>query len=491
MSTKARQVLAFDFGGGSGRAILGKLENGRITMEEVHRFSNDTVFLNGTMYWDTLRHLYEIKQGIVKAARLGGFESIGIDTWGVDFALTDEGGNLLDSAVHYRDRRTEGMQEAVFEKIPREKLYDISGHQIDNINTIFQLYAVARKRPELLQRADKLLLTPDLFNYFLTGEKKAEYSIASTTQLMDVRAKTWSKEILAALDLPAHILPEIIPAGTVVGSLRRDICEELGVESAKVIAVCGHDTASAVVAVPTQETDFLFASCGTWGLFGTELADPVVNDKTAKYNISSEGGYGYTAQLLKNITGLWLIQESRRQWIREGKEFYYSELEEMAQKAEPLVSFIDPDSPEFTAAGNIPERIRAYCERTGQTVPQTEGEIVCCINQSLAMKYRMTMDQIEESTGKHYPVLHLIGGGIQSEMLCSMTAKAAGRKVVAGPVEATALGNIAVQLIALGEIPDIREARRIIAASETTRDYLPGEDDTWEKAYRRFCEVIA
>ena len=484
MSDKKKQVLAFDFGGGSGRAILGTLENGKIHMEEVHRFSNDPVIVNGTMYWDTLRHFFEIKQGIVKAKQKGGFESIGIDTWGVDFGLLDEHGDLLESAVHYRDDRTLGMQEEVFKVIPKEEVYNLTGNQFENFNTIFQLYSL------ILEKADTLLLTPDLFNYFLTGEKKAEYTMATTTQLMDAKNKVWSDRILEALQIPKKILPEIVPSGTVVGTLQPSICEELGVEPAKVIAITGHDTQSAVVSVPTQEKDFIFISCGTWSLFGTELDGPIIGEKSLECNVSNEGGYGNTTTLLKNIIGLWLAQESRRQWIREGQEYSFGELEQMAQKAEPFQSFIDPDAPEFVPAGNVPERIREFCRRTGQKVPETIGEIMCCINQSLALKYRYALEQIESCTDQHYSVINMIGGGIQSKLLCQMTAGASGRKVIAGPVEATALGNIAVQLMSLGEIKDVAEARQIIANSETTYEYLPQDAEKWDAAYEKFKTFI-
>lgn len=487
---KKRQVLAFDFGGGSGRAILGSLRDGKLRMEEVYRFSNDPVMLNGTMYWDTLRHFHEIRQGILKAKQLGGFESIGIDTWGVDFGLLDEHGMLLESAVHYRDDRTLGMQEEVFGKLSREEIYDLTGNQFENFNTIFQLYSLVTRRPWILERADTLLLMPDLFNYFLTGVKKAEYTMASTTQLMDARKKVWSKEILSALHIPERILPDIIPSGTVVGSLRAEICEELGVQPAKVIAIAGHDTQSAVVSVPTQEKDFIFISCGTWSLFGTELSGPVIDDRSYACNISNEGGYGQTTTLLKNIIGLWLAQESRRQWQREGKEYSFGELEQLALTAEPFQSFIDPDDPRFVAAGNIPERIRQFCRETDQRVPRTEAEIMCCINQSLAMKYRYALEQIEACTGRHYPVIHMIGGGIQSRLLCQMTAGANGRKVIAGPTEATALGNLAVQFMALGEIADVAHARQIIADSETTYEYLPQDTERWNAAYDKFVTYI-
>lgn len=490
MGQEKKQVLAFDFGASSGRAILAKLEDDRIVMEEVHRFSNDPVTIGKTMYWDTLRQFFEIKQGIVKAKQKGGFDSIGIDTWGVDFGLLDEHGVLLESAVHYRDDRTLGMQDEVFKAIPKEELYHLTGNQFENFNTVFQLYSLVQKRPWLLERAKTLLLTPDLFNYFLTGEKKAEYTMATTTQLMDARNQVWSDRVLDALSIPKEILPEIVPSGTVVGEISAEICEELGIRPAKVIAVASHDTQSAVVAVPTMEEDFMFISCGTWSLFGTELKAPVIGKESFEFNVSNEGGYGNTFTFLKNIIGLWLAQESRRQWIREGQEYGFGELEQMAQKAEPFLSFIDPDSPEFNTAGDIPGRIRAFCERTGQKVPETIGDIMCCIYQSLALKYRYTLEQIEACTGKSFSMIHMIGGGIQSKLLCQMTASANNRRVLAGPVEATALGNIAVQMMALGEIKDVKEARRIIANSEQTYEYLPKDHEKWDAAYEKFQTII-
>lgn len=490
MNQENRQVLAFDFGASSGRAILGRLENGKIVMEEVYRFSNDPVIVGKTMYWDTLRQFFEIKQGILKAKKQGGFESIGIDTWGVDFGLLDEHGVLLENAVHYRDDRTLGMQDEVFKAIPKDELYSLTGNQFENFNTVFQLYSLVQKRPWLLERADQMLLTPDLFNYFLTGEKKAEYTMVSTTQMMDAEHKVWSDRVLEALQIPSKILPEIVPSGTVVGNIQESVCEELGIEPAKVIAVASHDTQSAVVAVPTEEKDFIFISCGTWSLFGTELSAPIIGEKSLEYNVSNEGGYGDTTTFLKNIIGLWLAQESRRQWMREGEEYSFGELEQMALQAEPFQSFIDPDAPEFTPAGNIPRRIRAFCERTGQKVPETVGEIMCCINQSLALKYRYALEQIESCTGKHYPMIHMIGGGIQSKLLCQMTANANNRKVLAGPVEATALGNIAVQMMSLGLIKDVDEARTIIAKSEKTYEYMPQDQEKWEAAYKKFKTII-
>ena len=385
-----KKVLAFDFGASGGRAMCGTFDGEKITIEELHRFSNDPVILNGTMYWDVLRLFFEIKQGLIKAKKCGKIESIGIDTWGVDFGLVDAEGRLLENPVHYRDSRTEGMLEESFKMIDKQKFYEITGNQFMEINTAFQLLYLLKNRKDLLDRADKMILMPDLFNYFLTGQKKAEYSIASTTQLLDAKKGEWSGEVIDALKLPENIFPEIVPTGTKIGELTDEICNELGLDKIDVMAVAGHDTQSALVAVPAAEDDFIFLSCGTWSLLGTELPAPIINEKSEHYNITNEGGYGRKTSFLKNIIGLWCIQESRRQWM----EYGFGELEIMAKEAEPLKSFIDPDAPEFTPAGDIPSRIREFCKKTGQPVPETIGEVVRCINQSLAMKYRHAMAKI-------------------------------------------------------------------------------------------------
>lgn len=486
----SKRVLAFDFGASSGRAIIGEYDGERITLQEVHRFSNDPVIIGDTMYWDTLRLFFEMKQGMVKAKHAGGFESIGIDTWGVDFGMIDKGGRLLENPIHYRDARTVGLIEESFKLIDREKFYGITGLQFMEFNTAFQLLSLVRERPEVFERTDKILLTPDLLGYFLTGEKHAEFSIASTTQLIDAYTGKWSKEVLDALGIPGRILPEIIPCGTKAGKVTDAIKEELGLEGdIDVIAVAGHDTQSAMVSVPTQEKDFIFMSCGTWSLFGTELDKPLINETSSRLDITNESGYGGRISFLKNIIGLWMIQESRRQWIREGREYSFGEMEKMAQEAEPLKCFVDTAAPEFNPAGNIPRRIREYCEKTGQYVPQSDGEIVRCINQSLAMKYRNTIDQIKACTGKEYPVIYMLGGGIQSHMLCQLTASACHREVSAGPIEATVYGNIALQLMATGEIKDINEARRVIAASEPIAHYAPQDGEVWEEAYKTYLKV--
>lgn len=485
-----RRVLAFDFGASSGRAMIGEYDGEKIHLEEIHRFSNDPVVVGDTMYWDTLRLFYEIKQGIVKAKLAGGFESIAIDTWGVDFGLLDEEGRLLENPIHYRDARTVGMVEKSFDKIPKDEFYGITGNQFMELNTAFQLFSLAENRPHILERTKTMLLTPDLFNYFLTGQMKSEFSIVSTTQLMDAKTRNWSDKVIDALNIPRDIFTDIVPTGTVVGTLSPQICEELGVEPVKVIAAAGHDTQDALVAVPTQKKDFIFISCGTWSLFGTELEEPIINEKSIAYNITNEGGYHNTVSFLKNIIGLWLVQESRRQWQREGKDFNFGELEKMAAQAKPFKCFIDPDAPEFVPAGNVPRRIRAFCERTGQEIPETEAEIVRCINESLALKYRYTFEQIKECTEKEYEVINMVGGGIQSKLLCQMTASSCNCKVTAGPIEATVLGNVALQFITNGAIKDLQEARAVIEKSPDIYYYEPADKESWNAAYDKFLKLL-
>ena len=487
--SKPIRALAFDFGASSGRAILGTFADGKITLREVHRFSNDPVDVRGTTYWDVLRQFYEIKQGIIKAKLEGGFDSIGIDTWGVDFGLIDEFGCLVENPVHYRDLRTKGMVDEAFKIIPREEFYQKTGIQFMELNTAFQLLSLRKYRPHILERAHRLLFMPDLFAYLLTGEQHTEYSIATTSQLIDIETKNWSFDIMDRLGIPRRLFTDISPSGTVNGMLAEDVCMECGVESVPVFSVCGHDTQSAISAVPSTEKDFVFLSSGTWSLFGTEPDAPIVNEKSLAMNVTNEGGFGGTTGFLKNIIGLWLIQESRRQWAREGQNYSYADLEKKALAAKPFRCFIDPDAPEFVPRGNIPQHVRDYCQKTGQYVPQSVGEIMRCIYESLAMKYRLTFEKISDCTEKTYPVIHVIGGGTKDTLLCQMTANACAVPVKAGPIEATVLGNIAVQLIAAGAVKDIAEARRIVMASETVREYLPADVDAWQAAYVRYLSA--
>ena len=485
-----KRVLAFDFGASSGRAILGIFDGEKITLNEVHRFSNDPVRVNGTFYWDVLRLFHEIKQGILKAKQAGGFDSIGIDTWGVDFGLIDKNGDLLENPVHYRDKRNQGMIEKSQEFMSKEEMYNITGIQFMDFNTVFQLLSLKLNRPEILEKADKLLFMPDLLNYFLTGNAACEYSIATTSQLVDINTRNWSRTIIEKLALPENIFQNIVKTGTVIGKLSDEICNELGVESVDVIAVAGHDTQSAITAVPSENPDFAFISSGTWSLFGTEPEKPIVNEKSRKFNVTNEGGYNYATAFLKNICGLWLIQESRRQWIREGTEYSYAQLEKLALEAEPFKCFIDPDAPDFVAMGNIPERIREFCKRTNQPVPETVGEVVRCIYESLALKYKYIFMGIEDCTEKKFDHINVVGGGTKDTLLCKMTAESCAVPVYAGPIEATVLGNIAIQLMSSGDIKNITEARKIIAKGENLKKYVPENAEEWNKAYETFKNFI-
>lgn len=484
-----KRVLAFDFGASSGRAIIGCFDGDKITLEEVHRFSNDPVSVGGTVYWDVLRLFYEIKQGIIKAKIAGGFDSIGIDTWGVDFGLIDTEGKLMENPVHYRDARTVGLVDEAFKTMPKEKLYGITGIQFMELNTLFQLISLKKYRPWMLERADKMLFMPDLFGYMLTGKMCAEYSIASTSQLIDLDKRTWSKEILDAFGIKESIFAPLVQPGTVLGELSKEICEECGVDPVPVISVCGHDTQSAITSVPCEDGDFAFLSSGTWSLFGTELDKPIVNETSMNINITNEGGFDGSTGFLKNIIGLWLIQESRRQWKREGKEYSYADLEKLALAAEPFKCFIDPDAPEFVPHGNIPERVREFCRKTGQYVPETVGEIMRCIYESLAMKYRLTFEKLRECTERDYPVIHVIGGGTKDGLLCQMTANSCDRTVKAGPIEATVMGNVAVQLMSDGSVENIGQARKIVADSSELKTFEPKDTDKWAKAYENFLKV--
>lgn len=486
---KTYRLLSFDFGASSGRAVLGTFDGETLALQEIHRFQNDPVTVNGTMYWDILRLFFEVKQALVQSKAYGELDGIGVDTWGVDFGLLDADGRLLENPVHYRDARTAGMLEKAFEYLPKSEFYSITGNQFMEINTAFQLLSLREKRPALLDRAETLLLMPDLFNYLLTGKKCTEYSIASTSQLLDAKQRVWSKRVLSAFKLPERLFTEIVPTATKVGALQPDLCEELGLRPAEVIAVAGHDTQCAMASVPTEQEDFLFLSCGTWSLLGTELSAPMINTTAENCNVTNEGGYAGKASFLKNIIGLWLIQETRRQWQKEGENLSFAEMETLARAATPYRSFIDPDAPEFVPAGNIPRRVQEYCRKTGQPVPETKGEILRCIYDSLSFKYRYAVGQIETCTEKRYGALHIVGGGVKDTLLCQLTADALGKPVVAGPVEATVYGNLVLQLLALGAVKDLNEAREIVRRSDKVNTFTPNADAQVENAYKTFLEV--
>lgn len=488
-----KRMLAIDLGASSGRGIIGSFDGERITLKEIHRFSNDPVMLPTGFYWDTLRILFEIKTAILNASHDGGVDTIGIDTWGVDYGYLDKNGALLSNPYNYRDVRTDGIQDYVFENIaPLDEIYGVTGIQSLNLNTIYQLAADLRDHPWVVENAETMLFMPDLLGYMLTGEKKTEYTIASTGAVLDAEKRDYANELLEKFGFPTKLCCDIVVPGTELGGLLPAIEEETGNTGARVIKVASHDTASAVLAVPAENEDFLYISSGTWSLMGIESKTPVINELSQKYNFTNEGGVFGTIRILKNIMGLWIEQESRRQWTREGTKYTFDELSEMALASEPFKCFIDPDDQLFATAGNMPKRICEYCEKTGQYVPQSVGEIVRCIFESLALRYRWTAEKLEELTGRSYPVINIVGGGTKEEMLSQFTADASHRKVCAGPVEATALGNIAMQCIASGEIGDMWEARRVIRNSTEIKEYTPDTVNAkaWDEAYERFLKII-
>ncbi|HIX34433.1 MAG TPA: rhamnulokinase [Candidatus Gemmiger avium] len=473
-----KRVLAFDFGASSGRAILAEYENGHLTYKEAHRFENCPRERDGHFRWDFADLMANVHQGIEKA---GAFDSIGFDTWGVDFGLLDEDGKLLGDPVHYRDSRTEGMVEKAMARMDADALYTATGSQIMAINTLFQLLAVQEQDAETWEKARRLLFMPDLFAHALCGANVCETTIASTSQMLDARTGAWNRDVLQSFAIPEHLFAPRVNSGTVVGEY----------QGAKVIAVAGHDTQCAVAAMPAPDANAAFLSCGTWSLLGCELDAPVLTEQSRLLALSNEQGANGKVNYLKNIIGLWLIQESRRQWRREGQEYSYAQLEQLALAAEPLRSFIDPDDPLFTPPGDIPGRVREFCRRTGQPVPETVGQVMRCIYESLALKYRFALEQLSRATGKQFSVLHVLGGGAKDGLLCRMTADCAGIPVVAGPVEATALGNILTQLVALGELPDIAAGRALIAATEPVKRFAPADRNDWDKAYETYTTILS
>jgi rhamnulokinase len=479
--------LAVDLGAESGRVVLGRFDGERISLEEVHRFPNMPVGLPDGLHWDVLKVFAETKEGLAKVLRGEEVEGIGVDSWGVDFGLLDRNGALVSNPHHYRDARTEGMMEEAFGLVPKEEIYDVTGIQFIPLNTLYQLLAM-RGSP-LLEAADTLLLIPDLINYWLTGEKACEYTNATTTQLLDLREGNWSWDLLGRMDLPARVLTTIVQPATELGYLLPGVAEEVG-GGAPVFAVASHDTASAVVAVPAEGQDFAYISSGTWSLLGVELSGPVVTEEALKANFTNEGGFGGKTRLLKNLAGLWLLQECRRQWAREGHEYSYEELASLAADA-PSGPLVDPDHPAFLAPGDMASRIRSFCEETGQRAPEEPAAVARCVFESLALKYRHAIEQAENLGGRTIGGVNVVGGGSQNALLCQLTADATRRPVLAGPAEATALGNLMVQAYARGHLASLEEIREAVRRSVDVCEYGPqGDEDRWQEAYEKLREVI-
>ncbi|MEJ2703381.1 MAG: rhamnulokinase [Sedimentisphaerales bacterium] len=486
--TEVRKYIAVDLGAESGRVMLGTVSMDKVVLEEIHRFGNGPIEQNGSLRWDFGRLLAEIKVGIGKAAKAAGtrVSGIGVDSWGVDFGLLDADGKLIENPYHYRDSRNVGMTDKAFERISKREIYENTGLQFLPFNSVYQLLAMRLSDPATLAKTKSLVFIADLFSYFLCGKVFAEYSLASTSQFMDMRTGKWSKEILDKLSLPMDIMPEIVESGTVVGPLTAQVAEEIGCERIPVIAIGSHDTASAVVAVPAVgDVDWAYLSSGTWSLMGIEVPQAIINDKTFAYEFTNEGGVENTIRLLKNIMGLWPVQECRRQWQREGTDLSYGELTAMAQKAEPFTHHIDVDHSEFLAPGEMPRRINDYLAETGQKPIDDKGQMIRTVLESLALKYRSIMEAVEDVAGKKIDVLHIVGGGIQNELLCQFTADALGKKVITGPIEATASGNILMQAKATGQIKTLAEARNILRNSCELKGYETQQTSLWAEQYER------
>lgn len=491
--TKVYKFLAFDFGASSGRAMLAKFDGKKIELEEKHRFSNDPVNINGNLYWDALRLFFEIKQGILNCAHTGDgdIDAIGIDTWGVDYGLLDKDDKLLSNPYHYRDTRTDGMYDKAFAIVPKEEIFNNTGIAFNWFNTLFQLLASKLNDDVALKEAKTMLFMPDLFNFFLTGKKRTEYTVASTSQMYDSQKDDWAYQMLEKFGIKTDMFADMVYPGELVGTLKPELAEELGVGEIPVVAVASHDTGSAVASVPVVDNkDFVYISSGTWSLMGVELDEPNVSKEAMAHNFTNEGGVNKSIRFLKNIMGLWLIQESRRQWQREGTLLSFDELEQEAREAEPFASLIDPDYPAFQTPGNMPKRIREYCKMTGQKVPETTGAVIRAIAESLAFKYRQTVEGMEDVTGKKYNVINIVGGGIKDKMICQFTANATNRTVMTGPVEATSIGNVIVQGIAMGAIKDLNEGRKIVRNSFDITEYTPENADKWNEAYKKWTQII-
>ena len=486
-----KQFLAFDLGASSGRAILGTLQNGKIDLQELHRFENGAIAINNGLFWNTLGLFKELKIGLQKALESGAeLSGIAIDTWGVDYVLLDRNGNMAGLARHYRDPRTDDVMPWCFERISQEEIYRETGIQLMTLNTIFQLAASIRDDDQALKIADKLLFTPNALTWMFGGKACAEYSIASTSQLFNPATKDWSWRIIDALGLPRSLFPKIIPSCSMAGTLSPAIQEELKCGPIPLILVGSHDTASAVAAVPApNDKSWAYLSSGTWSLLGVELDQPLINEKARLANYTNEGGVGGKIRFLKNIMGLWLVQECRQEWLRRGQSYSFDEMDQLAMQAAPFRSFVDPNHASFVAPGDMPARIQQYCRDTGQPVPEDPGAIMRCALESLALRYQQTMQELEELLGHKLDVLQLVGGGCKNKILNQFTANAIQRPVHTGPVEATALGNIIGQCLATGAIKSLQEGRDIIKASGETQTWLPQDQQQWQQAYQKFCRV--
>ncbi len=485
----ALRLAAVDLGAESGRVLVGTFDGGRLALEDVHRFPNVPVTVGGTLEWDALRLLGDITAGLRRAGAGGEVSSLAVDSWGVDFGLLDERGRLLANPVHYRDARTDGMVERACSMVPRDEIYRATGIQFMAINTLYQLLSMAVDEDPLLRHADRLLMIADLFAHFLSGASLSEYTIASTSQALDAHARDWARPMLERLGIPTRLLPGLVAPGTDVGPLAGDLARAPGLARTRVILPGSHDTASAVAGTPLAGPSTAYLSSGTWSLIGLEVPEPVISDVSLAANLTNEGGVAGTIRLLRNVVGLWLVQESRRSLWPDGDGPTYEALADLAATAPAFTAFIDPDDDRFVRPGDLPARVREFCVETGQTVPPDPATLMRVLLESLALRYAAVVDQLAAASGQRIDALHVVGGGSNHRLLCQLTADATGLAVRAGPVEATAIGNLALQAIAAGELASVAEARELAARSFPITTYDPSGD--WSEARARFAALTA
>ncbi len=490
---KSQTYLALDLGAGSGRAMLGRMNDHALQIEEIHRFANQPVQLPDGFHWDVLYLWKNILDGLRLAIKheRSNLVSIGVDTWGVDFALLDSSGALLLNPYFYLDGRTEGMLEEAFKRMPRQEIFDLTGVQFLRLNTLYQLLAMVVNNSPLLRSARTFLMLPDLFNYWLSGSRVCEFTGATTSQCMNSRQRDWAWPLLEKMDIPKEIFPPVVLPGTLLGSLTKYVSEETGAPEIKVVAPACHDTGSAVAAVPATAKDYVWISSGTWSIMGVEVDHPVITPQVLASNLANEGGVNGTFRLSKNLAAMWLLQECRRTWAREGQDISYSEMEQIAARAHPLQSIIDPDAQDFMAPGDMPARLRLFCSKNGQNIPEDKAAIVRCVLEGIALKYRWILEQLQSVLGKKFDTIHIVGGGTQNQLLSQFTADATGCIVHTGPVEATATGNILMQAIALGQITSLDEGRELVRRSYPPRTYQPRHTPAWDEAYTRLLDLLS
>ncbi|HEX9783957.1 MAG TPA: rhamnulokinase family protein [Opitutaceae bacterium] len=482
-----KHYIACDLGAESGRVILGSLADGKLALREVHRFPTGAARIRGSLRWDVLRIFEELKTGLRLVASSGvPVASLSVDSWGVDYVFFNARQPMLSLPYHYRDARTERTYQPALEKASRELIFAETGIQFMPINTLYHLIADVEENSEIVGIADQFLNIADYLHYLFCGVARAEASMASTTQIYNTTTRTWSKELIRTFDLPERIFPEIVPSGTRLGPLSAELSDETGLSGVEVAATCSHDTGAAVAAVPAEGDDWAYLSSGTWSLIGIELPSPLINDAVRAHNFTNEAGFGGTTRFLKNIVGLWLLQESRRAWAREGRPLEYAEIMRQAEAAEPFRSLIDPNDDRFVKPENMPDKIAAFCRETGQPAPETTGQFARCILESLALLYHRALNELEQLTGRRIARLHIVGGGSQSALLNQFAASATGRAVLAGPVEATAIGNVLIQAIALGHLDSLGALRRVVKESFPIQHFQPQQPAEWRKAIERF-----